>query len=93
MDPLVTMLVISTDREQERTWATHIKKWRAQPKEAVRGVVSRGGATMFAQELLIGPHWMIGDEPLLVGGRDRGPSPYDFPLAALAAYSSITAGT
>jgi hypothetical protein len=81
MDPQVTMLVISTDREQERTWATHIKKWTAQPREAVRGVVSRGGPTMFAQELLIGPHWTIGDAPLLLvaGTRDRHPTIFHSP--------------
>ena len=61
-------------------------------KSDLRGVVVRGSATGFAQEILAGPHRMIADEPVSAGGTDTGPSPYDFLLAALGACTSITVG-
>jgi uncharacterized OsmC-like protein len=48
-------------------------------------VVVRGGAEGFAQEVSAGSHRWVADEPLGVGGTDRGPAPYDLLLAALGA--------
>ena len=44
----------------------------------------------FQQEILTGPHRLIADEPVKVGGLDSGPGPYDFLLAGLGACTSMT---
>jgi putative redox protein len=46
-------------------------------------VTVHGGSTGLAQEVLIGRHRLVGDEPVADGGADGGPSPYDFLLVAL----------
>jgi uncharacterized OsmC-like protein len=61
-------------------------------KSHVGGVVVRGSAAGFAQEILAGPHRMASDEPTSAGGTDTGPSPYDLLLAALGSCTSITVG-
>ena len=48
-------------------------------------VVVRGGAEGFTQEITAGHHPLMADEPASSGGTDRGPTPYDFLLAALGA--------
>ena len=65
---------------------------RTSEKSGIRGVVVRGSAAGFAQEILAGPHRMTADEPASAGGTDTGPSPYDLLLAALGACTSITVG-
>lgn len=44
----------------------------------------------FQQEILTGPHHLLADEPVKVGGLDSGPGPYDFLLAGLGACTSMT---
>ena len=44
----------------------------------------------FQQEILTGPHRLIADEPVKLGGLDSGPGPYDFLLAGLGACTSMT---
>jgi uncharacterized OsmC-like protein len=46
-------------------------------------VTIHGGAAGFVQEVLVGKHRLVGDEPVAEGGADAGPSPYDFLLIAL----------
>ena len=65
---------------------------RARGKSDVGGVVVRGSASGFSQEILAGRHRMTADEPASAGGTDTGPSPYEFLLAALGACTSITLG-
>lgn len=55
-----------------------------------RTVVVRGSAAGFAQEIAVGQHRLLADEPLEVGGTDSGPTPYDLLLAALGSCTSMT---
>lgn len=55
-----------------------------------RAVVVSGSAAGFAREILVGPHRLLGDEPVAFGGTDTGPTPYDFLLTALGSCTSMT---
>ena len=46
-------------------------------------IVVHGGVSGFFQDINIGRHRLVADEPESAGGADRGPSPYDLLLAAL----------
>ncbi len=78
------------------TWAErYIETAPAQPAanagEAPRNVVVRETrAGKFQQTVTSGPHRMLADEPVAVGGQDSGPGPYDFVLAGLGACTSMT---
>ena len=54
-------------------------------EETMATVTVHGGASGLTQELLIGRHRAIADEPIADGGADTGPSPYDYLLMALGA--------
>jgi putative redox protein len=49
-----------------------------------------GGAQGFAQEITVGDHLLLADEPIALGGGDVGPNPYDLLLAALGSCTSMT---
>lgn len=53
-------------------------------------VVSETEDGQFTQKIIIGNHVLIADEPIINGGNDTGPSPYDFLLAALGSCTSMT---
>ena len=55
-----------------------------------RGVVVYGNAKGFTQEIVVGPHRLVADEPKDVGGDDKGPTPYDLLLSALGSCTSMT---
>jgi len=44
----------------------------------------------FQQEVIVGVHRFLADEPVRVGGMDSGPGPYDLLLAGLGACTSMT---
>jgi uncharacterized OsmC-like protein len=48
-------------------------------------VVVRGSAAGLAQEITVGRHRLMADEPVSGGGTDTGPDPYGLLLAALGA--------
>lgn len=56
-----------------------------------RQTVVHGGAKGFAQEIAVGGHRLLADEPVSAGGTNTGPNPYDLPLASLGACTSMTA--
>lgn len=53
-------------------------------------IVAEAGKGKFTQDITIGNHSLIADEPVASGGNDAGPSPYDFLLAALGSCTSMT---
>lgn len=53
-------------------------------------VVSRTGDEGFTTELKAGNHSFLADEPASVGGKNLGPTPYDYLVAGLGACTSMT---
>jgi len=53
-------------------------------------VVRETRESKFQQTVTIGPHKMLADEPVVAGGQDSGPGPYDYLLAGLGACTSMT---
>jgi uncharacterized OsmC-like protein/pimeloyl-ACP methyl ester carboxylesterase len=55
-----------------------------------RVVVQETRVGKFQQNVTVGPHRLIADEPVAAGGQDTGPGPYDFVLTGLGACTSMT---
>jgi putative redox protein len=53
------------------------------PTSDLREVIVQGSVAGLAQEIRVGPHRLVADEPTAAGGGDTGPTPYDLLLAAL----------
>jgi len=53
-------------------------------------VVAENGKGRYQQEVRVGQHRLLADEPESVGGADAGPAPFDFLMAALGACTSMT---
>ncbi len=58
------------------------------PRDTVLVRETRTGK--FQQEITVGPHRLLADEPASAGGDDSGPSPYDLLCAALGACTAMT---
>jgi len=58
------------------------------PRDTVLVAESHEGK--FQEQITIGPHRLLADEPLSAGGKDSGPSPYDLLTAALGACTAMT---
>ena len=52
--------------------------------------VSETGESRFTQSIVSGRHRLPADEPVSIGGDDRGPSPYELLLASLGSCISMT---
>src|SRR5256886_16887830 len=55
-------------------------------------VVVHGGADSFKQEITVGEHGLVADEPVSAGGGDAGPDPYNYLLISLGVCTSMTVG-
>ncbi|HEX6735241.1 MAG TPA: OsmC family protein [Azonexus sp.] len=53
-------------------------------------VVSESGKGRYQQDIHVGQHHLVADEPLGMGGGDSGPAPFDYLLSALGACTSMT---
>ena len=60
------------------------------PDEARTVVVRETGLGRFQQQVTVGQHRFLADEPVDVGGLDSGPGPYDLVLAGLGACTAMT---
>ncbi len=48
------------------------------------------GAGKLQQVIEIGPHKLLADEPVAIGGEDTGPAPHDLLAASLGACTALT---
>jgi putative redox protein len=55
-----------------------------------RDVCVDAGPSQYLENISVGPHALVGDEPADAGGADAGPNPYELLLAALGTCASIT---
>ena len=53
-------------------------------------VVARTAAGAYRTDITVGRHTFVADEPLAAGGRDTGPTPYDYLVGALGACTAMT---
>jgi putative redox protein len=56
----------------------------------MRSVTSSTDGPKHKQKIVVGPHVLVGDEPIEVGGGDEGPAPHEYLLVALATCTSMT---
>lgn len=55
-----------------------------------RNIIVNSSFSPYVQDIAIGPHQLLADEPREAGGADAGPNPYELVLAALGACTSMT---
>src|SRR5262249_54260943 len=79
--------VIAAWAERYLDMAPKTQAGDAEPRTVL---VSETGQGRFQQEITVGPHRLLADEPVAVGGLDSGLSPYDLVLAGLGACTAMT---
>jgi len=62
----------------------------ARESETSGVLIRETGQGMYQNSVALGRHRLIADEPAAAGGRDSGPSPYDYLSVALGACTSMT---
>ena len=55
-----------------------------------RNIVVNSGFPAYVQNISIGSHQLLADEPPAAGGADAGPNPYELVMAGLGACTSMT---
>ena len=63
---------------------------KASLKTSHQVVASLSGEDSFTTQMKVGNHYLVGDEPSNFGGKDFGPSPYEFVSAGLSACTAMT---
>jgi len=76
-------------------WATRYLPARSADARSPDGprdivLVRETRAGKFQEEIAVGPHRLLADEPASAGGEDSGPSPYDLLTGALGACTAMT---
>ena len=56
----------------------------------MREVIVKSGSGTLSQNIQVGPHHLLADEPTELGGEDQGPAPHEWLLAGLGACTSMT---
>jgi uncharacterized OsmC-like protein len=64
----------------------------AQQNDKAADVVVHGDARSFKQDIVVGKHRLVADEPVSAGGGDAGPDPYDYLLTSLGVCTAMTVG-
>jgi uncharacterized OsmC-like protein/alpha/beta superfamily hydrolase len=70
--------------------ATSAARSAATSAEVGTVVVSENGRGALQQDIVVGRHHLIADEPVVAGGLDGGPDPYGYLLSALGACTAMT---
>jgi uncharacterized OsmC-like protein/alpha/beta superfamily hydrolase len=76
-------------------WAGRYIEGRPAGQQLAKGeqgivTVAETRRNQLQQEIVIGPHRLLADEPVNAGGAGTGPNPYDLLLAGLGACTSMT---
>lgn len=55
-----------------------------------KSIISLKNSSSFLSEITVGKHKFVSDEPVSVGGEDKGPNPIELTMAALGACTTMT---